>query len=184
MWIRYNVDMENVVATLETGGVAAVPTDTVYGLVASALDAVAVERVYELKDRDASKPLIVLLSGAQEMRQFGIGAVWMERARAYWPGAVTVVVPCENGRFKYLHRGSRSLGFRVPDDSTLQEILTQTGPLVAPSANPEGLPPAETVEEAEEYFGAGVDAYMDGGVRDGSPSKIIKLTEDGEETLR
>lgn len=176
--------MENTVAALRDGGVAVAPTDTVYGLVAPSSNETAVERVYELKDRDTRKPLITLLSSPEEMTTFGVGPTWIERARAYWPGPTTVVVPCNSRRWRYLHRGTQSLAFRVPDDPLLQELLAQTGPLVAPSANPEGLPPAETVEEAEEYFGAGVDAYMDGGVRDGAPSKIIKLTDEGEEILR
>lgn len=176
--------MENVVTVLKENGVAVVPTDTVYGIVTSPFIESSVERIYELKDRDSRKPLIILLPEPEAMKMFTIKTTWIERARAHWPGPTTVVVPCESRRLRYLHRGTQSLAFRVPEDPLLEELLAQTGPLVAPSANPEGLPPAETVEEAEDYFGPSVDAYLDGGVRDGSPSKIIKLTEDGVQTLR
>lgn len=75
----------------------------------------------------------------------------------------------------------------MPADEGLRELLRQTGPLIAPSANPEGAPPARTISEAEAYFGDGVDIYVDGGEvpLDINPSRLLRLHKDGsKEWLR
>ncbi len=71
----------------------------------------------------------------------------------------------------------------MPSDESLRKLLMATGPLVAPSANPEGLPVANNIDEAKEYFGNKVDFYADGGNIAGKSSKIIKLEEDGTVTI-
>ncbi len=75
----------------------------------------------------------------------------------------------------HLHRGSGTLAFRVPDNAKLRELLNETGPLIAPSANTENNPPAETIEEAQAYFGDSVDVYEDAGTLHGNPSTLIKI---------
>ncbi len=81
-------------------------------------------------------------------------------------------------------RGTGSIAFRYPKDERLQEILKDTGPLVAPSANPEGMPPATTIEEAKKYFSESVDFYVDGGTRDAKPSSVIQFKDEKEIILR
>ena len=81
-------------------------------------------------------------------------------------------------KFYYLHRGTNSLAFRLPANKGLQELISQTGPLVAPSANMEGLPPATTIDEAENYFGDKVNFYIGDGKIAGKPSKLIKIESD------
>src|SRR5204863_149383 len=66
-------------------------------------------------------------------------------------------------KFEYLHRGTNTLALRLPKDESLQNLLKKTGPLIAPSANVEGLPPAKNITDAKKYFGDGVDLYIDGG---------------------
>ncbi|NUQ57634.1 MAG: Sua5/YciO/YrdC/YwlC family protein, partial [Candidatus Paceibacter sp.] len=68
--------------------------------------------------------------------------------------------------------------FRLPNDEYLRDLISQTGPLVAPSANLEGMPPATTIDAAEKYFGDKVDFYLDGGKAESSPSKLIKIEGD------
>ena len=97
-----------------------------------------------------------------------------------WPGKVSVILPCKNKEFKYLHRGTNSLAFRFPAKKSLLEILKKTGPLVAPSANPEGLKPAENITEAKKYFGDKVDFYLAGGSLKSEPSTLIEISKDGE----
>jgi L-threonylcarbamoyladenylate synthase len=102
-----------------------------------------------------------------------------------WPGKVSVILPCINNEFKYLHRGSKSLAFRLPNKKSLIEILKKTGPLVAPSANPQGLEPAKNIKEAKDYFNNKVDFYMAGGTLKSKPSTILKINKSGEvEVLR
>src|SRR5205814_332255 len=99
-----------------------------------------------------------------------------------WPNTVSVVLPCVDEKFKYLHRGKKSLAFRMPKNKSLLEILKQTGPLVAPSANFEGEKFAENIEEAKKYFGENVfyseaasSVYKDNGEIKSKSSTLIKL---------
>lgn len=163
------------------------PTDTLYGICTSALDRRAVENIYEIKGRNEKKPFIILISKVKDMQAFGVSKVFLARHGALldrvWPGKVTVIVPAPGKIFAYLHRGTNALAFRMPKKKALQSILKKTGPLVAPSANPEGMKPAETVKEARAYFGERVDAYIAGGRLGGKPSTIIEITNDGSVKL-
>jgi L-threonylcarbamoyladenylate synthase len=78
-----------------------------------------------------------------------------------------------------LHRGTKTLAFRLPSSQSLRTLLIETGPLIAPSANPEGQAPAQNITEAKKYFGDLVDFYLDGGEIHGKASKVIKLHKDG-----
>lgn len=164
---------------IKAGKVGVIPTDTIYGLVANALIPDAVARVYRLKEREPGKPCIVLIPDVSELKRFGISLSARDRAALsrVWPGAVSVILPCAEERFSYLHRGTKTLSFRSPADGWLKEFLKASGPLVAPSANPEGAPPARDVNEAKRYFGNRVDFYVDGGTRDGQPSTLVRYEE-------
>lgn len=89
-----------------------------------------------------------------------------------------------NDQFFYLHRGIKSLAFRLPKNKNLLKLLKQTGPLIAPSANPEGLPTPETLNQAIAYFGEQVKFYVDGGTLTSQPSTLIKLENDQVVVLR
>ena len=101
-----------------------------------------------------------------------------------WPGKVSAVLPCSDEQWAYLHRGTGTVAFRLPDDAGLRALLRETGPLVAPSANPQGEPPAKTIEDAEGYFGDTVDFYVDGGLLDGEPSTLVKIENGNIVVLR
>lgn len=166
---------------LKEGKIGVIPTDTVYGLVASALDKKSVEKIYELKKRDKKKPLIVLISSLKDLETFG-AKIDKETAKKYWPGKVSIVLPVK--KFEYLHRGKKSLAFRLPDDETLIRILKASGPLVAPSANTEGKDPATTIEEAKKYFGESINFYLGAGKLKSKPSKIISIKKGKVEVVR
>jgi hypothetical protein len=82
-------------------------------------------------------------------------------------------------RWAYLHRGTNSIAFRLPNKQELLDFLKSHGPLVAPSANPEGLPPAQTIAEAKNYFGNNLDFYIGGAKRLTGPASTL-LYWDGE----
>lgn len=172
---------QRIINLLKKGGVGIVGTDTTYGLVGSALRPGTVKRIYKLRERDSRKPMIVLISSLQDLDIFKIevdGPLQQTLSRL-WPEKVSVILSCQDNRFKYLHRGTETLAFRLPQKEELINLLRETGPLVAPSANPEGQPPAETIEEAKKYFGDKVDFYLDAGRLDGLPSTLVAL-EDGK----
>lgn len=166
---------------LRAGKVGVVPTDTLYGTVARAEDEAAVERVYALKQRAPEKPCIILIASLDDLTRFTVELSAQQRTALarYWPGPVSVVLSCGPQTPYYLHRGTHTLAFRLPDSQTLQETIKISGPLIAPSANPEGLPPATTLDEARAYFGAEVDFYVEGGMRTGAPSALVRLAADG-----
>lgn len=165
------------VKILQKGGIGVMPTDTIYGLVGSALKRKTVERIYKARKRDRSKPFIVLISSLGNLRKFGIklSREHLRILNRLWPGAVSVIFPCPNKKFSYLHRGKNSIAFRLPKDKWLRRTLEKTGPLVAPSANIAGRPPAKTVTEARKYFGGEIDFYFGAGRKKKSPSTIVEL---------
>jgi len=168
------------------GDIAVIPTDTLYGIVARANDVEAVERVYAVRGRNLSKPVIVLIAEKKDLALFDIilsleQNIFLDQV---WPRKVSVILPCAHAKFKHIHRGSEGIAFRVPDKEVLRELLKKTGPLIAPSANKEGLPPAETIGEARAYFGDQVEIYCDGGTLVGSPSTLVSLIDGETKVLR
>ncbi len=156
-----------------------IPTDTLYGLVGSAMNPKVVERIYKIKGRHYKKPFIVLIGSELELLKFGIILTNQleETVHKLWPGPVTIVLPSPLVNFRYLDRGKKTIAFRLPTDERLQKFLLATGPLVAPSANPAGKLPASNYKEAHEYFGDQVDFYLRGPELLGAPSTIVAIRD-------
>jgi len=170
---------------LKNGGVAVMSTDTIYGLVGQALNTETVKLIYQIRKRSPDKPLIILISNLNDLKKFGVKLSDFEKGflNKNWPGPVSVILPCAGAGFKYLHRGTKTLAFRLPKKKSVLEIIRKTGPLVAPSANPEGLPPANDLIEAKRYFGDKASYFGRGELR--SPaSALVKLENDRVEVLR
>lgn len=167
------------IKSLKRGGVSIIPTDTIYGLVASALSPGVVERVYQLKGRMSDKPCIILISALTDLKKFNIklNSSTLTRLKKLWPGKTSVILPLAGAaeKFAYLHRGTETLAFRLPAAVWLRKFIRKTGPLIAPSANPEGQPPAQTVTEAKKYFGDRVDFYLAGGRLARQASTLVRI---------
>lgn len=174
----------DIIKSIKQGQIGVIPTDTLYGLVASAMDKTAVERVYEVRERNTKKPSIILIGNEKDLLQFGIKPDLIKLTESYWPGPYSLVLPVKDKKWRYLHRRADSLAFRLPDNEELVGLLNQTGPVIAPSANPEGAPPAANIAEAEDYFGDSVDFYVNGGELRGNPSTVISLTDKEPKVLR
>lgn len=169
----------NIVETLCSDGVGVMATDTVYGVVARLQSPTAVEKLYRIKHGSISRPVgTVLVASADQLRDI-VDSQYIEKASAFWPGPVSVILPV-NG-LDYAHNGLGSLPFRIPADEQLVAILKQTGPLATSSANLPMQPTATTIQQAKEYFGDAVDFYQDGGDLSGkAASRIIKILDNGE----
>ena len=166
----------NVIKILTSGGVAIILTDTIYGVVASALSVGAVNKIYTLKNRASSKPCIILISNPNQMLDFGVEPSWLPKTANYWPGPNSLIIPTPKKDIDYLTCDSGTLAFRLPNDPDLIALINKTGPLIAPSANPEGLEPAKNIADAKIYFGEKIDIYVDGGDCDNAAaSKLIDL---------
>lgn len=168
------------------GGIGVLPTDTIYGIVGSAMKNDVVQRIYSIRDRSQSKPMIVLIRSIKALSSFNVELSSNDKKalKKVWPGKVSVILPCKGQKFSYLHRGLNTIAFRVPEDRGLRKLIAKTGPLVAPSANREGEIPARNIEEAENYFGDNVDFYEDGGERISEPSTLVRLISGKFEIIR
>lgn len=178
-------DLTSLIKVLKDG-IAVIPTDTLYGIVGSALNPQVVESIYQLRKRDKDKPMIILISSLDDLNLFIIkpDPKTKKILNSIWPNPVSVILPCTDQKFTYLHRGTDSLAFRIPNNEWLINLLQKTGPMVAPSANPEGQKPAETIEEAKQYFGDQVVVYFDQGKLSGDPSTLIKINDGDIEIIR
>jgi L-threonylcarbamoyladenylate synthase len=178
------IDLETAAQLLQTGQIGVLRTDTLYGVVGQASNERAVERIYGVKGRTPTKsPILLIASIDQLIDQYEPGV--LAHVRGLWPGKNSIILPSPHGPV-WLTRGNASIAYRVPADDGLRKLLEQTGPLIAPSANPEGEPPAMTIKQARAYFGDAVDFYVDGGeVASDAPSKLWRLQPNGElERLR
>ncbi|MEI6850772.1 MAG: L-threonylcarbamoyladenylate synthase [Candidatus Saccharibacteria bacterium] len=171
---------------IKAGKLAVIPTDTIYGLVASALNKNAIEKVYSLKKRAPQKPFIILISDISELGFFKISLSMdlLAKLSEYWPGPNSLIFQCDNSDLDYLTLGRNTLAFRMPANKLLRSFIRKTGPLIAPSANHEGQKPAVDIKSAIDYFQEKVDYYVDYGFIDNQPSNLIDLTNDYPVRLR
>ncbi len=169
-----NNHWKKVAESVKKGSLAIIPTDTIYGVVAPALNADVVETLYDVRGRNDKKPCIVLISSIEELDLFGIRLDSETKSilSKIWPNPVSVVLQCESDKFSYLHRGTKTLALRLPKKKKLLEFLKISGPIIAPSANPEGNPPAQNIKEAKKYFDGKILCYLSGYISK-KPSTII-----------
>lgn len=171
---EYKADL---ISVLNNGGQAVLRTDTLYGLVASANDQAAVAEVRDIKGRPEDKALIVLIADAKDAYD---GAKEIQEHTENSETPVSIIVDSPHAP-EWLRHENGSVAYRIPQVEWLRDILRQTGPLVAPSANPDGKPPAKTIAEAKWYFDDAVEFYLDGGEVDEeqAASRVIRI-ENGE----
>jgi len=170
---------------IRAGELVAFPTETVYGLGANALDAAAVAKIYELKGRPPTSPLIVHVASI-EMAQ-ALVTEWAPQAdqlaRKYWPGPLTLVLPRAAAIPDIVTAGLPTVGIRVPDHPLALALIREAGvPLAAPSANRfTGLSPT-TAEHVREAFGDAVPVLDGGHCRVGIESTVVSIAS-GKITL-
>jgi len=171
------VNYKKVADILKKNGIGVLPTDTLYGLVGRALSKKAFDRIFEIKKRDSKSPFIILISSIEDLKLFDveIDENTEKILKKYWPGKISIILPCNSKEFFYLHMGKRTLAFRIPDKRELLELLRKTGPLLAPSANYLGEREALTIDEARKYFFDKVDFYVDGGTLKSLSSTLIRI---------
>lgn len=177
-------------AILERGGLVAVPTETVYGLAASADKPEAVAAIYAAKGRPDFNPLIVHVTSAEQaMRYAEVGLQARELMDAYWPGPLTLVLPLRtvSGLAPAVTAGLPTVALRAPAHPIMRQLLKQLEfPLAAPSANLSGFISPTTPGHVLTSLEGRIDAVIDGGpCRAGVESTIVAVREDGSlEQLR
>ena len=175
--------VEEAASALQSGRLAVIPTDTVYGLAADLGHPDAIAAIFTAKGRPPEKPIPVL---GTSVDQLSAVAVFDEKARRlatrFWPGPLTLILPRAEGFTTDLGGDEmRTVGVRVPKEPRVLDLLRMTGPLAVTSANRSGEAEATTLAEARAALGDGVTAYVDGGRCMGTPSTIVFLA--GERRL-
>jgi len=177
---------ELIVEKIKNSKIGVIPTDTIYGVAASAFSKKAVARAYRILKRNSKKPFIVLIGSIEDLALFDIKLDNTTRNifKRLWPGKISVILPVPSKKFEYLHRGTKTLAFRVPKKKNLANLLKKTGPLISTSANPEGFKPATTIAEAKKYFEDGIDFYVNGGRIKSLPSTLVEIKNGNVNVLR
>ena len=173
---------------LKNGGLVAIPTETVYGLGANGLDEGAVAKIFEAKGRPQDNPLILHISGPEQIELFchHIPQKAYDLAERFWPGPLTIVLPAKETVPKRTTGGLSTVAVRCPDCDVTREIIRLSGvPVAAPSANISGKPSTTTAEHVRHDHDGRIDAIVDGGsCRVGVESTIVELTEERPRLLR
>jgi L-threonylcarbamoyladenylate synthase len=165
---------------LQAGELVAVPTETVYGLAANALDPAACRRIFRAKGRPTQDPLIVHLHSAAGLTQVAEpNAAALALARAFWPGPLTLVLPKRPVVPAIVTAGLPSVAVRVPAHPLFRRLLKLTAlPLAAPSANPFGYVSPTTAAHVRDHLGKKIRQILDGGpARIGLESTIVDLRD-------
>ncbi len=172
---------------LRSGKVVAFPTETVYGLGANALDAMAVAKIFELKERPSFDPLIVHIADVEDLKLLTIGNDKRIQllAERFWPGPLTLILPKSDRVPDIVTSGLETVGIRMPSHPIALQLIREAGcPVAAPSANKFGqLSPTLATHVAKQL--PNVDFIVDGGPSEvGIESTIISLNDMGFEILR
>jgi L-threonylcarbamoyladenylate synthase len=151
--------------TIQRGGLAVIPTDTVYGVAADAFDADAVRDLLDAKGRGRDMPPPVLVSAATTLDALAVRVPAYARAlvEEFWPGPLTIVCHAQPSLQWDLGDTRGTVAARMPDHEIALEILERTGPLAVSSANRTGMPAATDADQVEEMLGDAVDVLVDAG---------------------
>ena len=173
---------------IKTGGLVAVPTETVYGLAGNGLDEEAVKQIYEVKGRPQVKPLSLMVPGAEAMDRYCEDVPQGARllAERFWPGPLTIVLKAKDFIPSIVLAGGDTVGLRCPDHPMTLELLKKAGvPFAAPSANPSGEESPKTAQKVWDYFSGKIEGIIDGGECGiGRESTIISMAQKPYRILR
>jgi tRNA threonylcarbamoyl adenosine modification protein (Sua5/YciO/YrdC/YwlC family) len=182
------INVEVAIATLDGGGVVALPTDTVYGIAGEVSHPAAIETIFQLKDRPRTRALPVLVDSVGQISY--LGAVWNDNAQkladAFWPGALTIVLGVPHELATLLGSENDTVGFRIPDDDVVRRMIAVIGPLAVSSANVHGERACHSAYEVRDMFSshAELGGVVDGGERSGDVSTVIDMTGETWSILR
>jgi tRNA threonylcarbamoyl adenosine modification protein (Sua5/YciO/YrdC/YwlC family) len=162
-------------AAVKAGRLIVLPTDTVYGIGADAFDSAAVAALLSAKGRGRDMPVGVLVGSWHTIEGlvYSMPATARELIRAFWPGALSLVVQQAPSLQWDLGDARGTVMLRMPLHAVALELLRETGPMAVSSANISGRPPATTAAEANEQFGDLVDVYLDSGVSEQQAASTI-----------
>lgn len=184
----FHAAVEAAAVELRSGAVVALPTETVYGLAANALDASVVAEIYEIKGRPAHNPIIVHVDGVNMAQSCVVE--WPETAQrladAFWPGPLTLVLPKSSRIPEIVSAGGATVGVRWPGHPLMHQVIKECGfPLAAPSANLSNELSPTNAEHVQKSLGDRLSTIVDGGQSQiGIESTVLDLTVSPVRILR
>lgn len=183
-------DISKAAEIIKEGGLVGMPTETVYGLAADALNPKAVMSIFEAKGRPADNPLIVHIANINDIEKFGLTAEIPENAillaEKFWPGPLTMIMPKGKNVPPQVTAGLNSVAIRFPSHKGAQALISESQrPLAAPSANLSGSPSPTTAQHVMNDLGGRIGAVIDGGDCEvGLESTVVTLCTNPPTLLR
>lgn len=175
--------MDKIEKTLAAGGAVVLPTETVYGLFAQALNQEAVERVYELKRRPRDKALNLNVASLEEIYAFSKNQpTYLDQLyQAFLPGPLTIILQANDRVPVWINSGMKTVGFRIPKHPVTLDLIRKYGPLIGPSANLSGKVSGTSFQQIMMDFQEEVSGVEDDASLTGQDSTILDLS--GEKAL-
>ncbi len=172
--------LEKAADVLKSGGVIGYPTETIYGIGCSAFNSKAVDRVFQLKNRDRGKAMIIIAGDTVQVREMvtSIPEDAEKLIENFWPGPLTIVFEASSLIKEFAFGKSKTIAIRIPDSIICMELIKESGfPIISTSANLSGQAPATDAQQVAEFFGAQLDLIVDGGPSlEKKPSTVVDIT--------
>ena len=181
------MNIDKICDVINNKGLVITPTDTVYGIMADAVDEDAIKKVYDIKKRGYNKPLIILVDSFEMLSQYTEEISEMERKLMdrFWPGLVTFILKKNDKISDLITAGNDTVGVRIPDNKDLLEIIRRLNrPVVSTSANITETPVITSIEMLEKEIIDNIDYIEDGGYLDNQSSTIVKIDDNKLVILR
>ena len=181
------MDIGKLVDLINNGNIAVVPTDTVYGIIGDATNIDVIHKVYEVKKRDYSKPLILMVSSIDMLEKYVLEVNNIEKKLIdrYWPGKLTILFKKNNNVDDLITSGSELVGIRYPDNKELNELMDKLNkPLISTSCNISSKEVITSIDMLEEDISKHVSYVYDGGILSDTSSTIVRVNGGKIEILR
>ena len=180
--------LDRIAQVVANGGVIAFRTDTFYGLGADPFDRAAAQRIKELKGREDSKPILIVISDRDQVERFIAmpSHSFQLLSKEFWPGALTLIGKARPEVPEEITAGSGTIGVRLPNDERVRALVRACGgALTATSANPSHEPPATNADSVQNYFAEEIDLIIDDGdSQTDEPSTVVDATGDEPKLIR
>ncbi|CYV37678.1 translation factor (SUA5) [Streptococcus suis] len=178
--------MDKLRTILENGGAVILPTETVYGLFAQALNEDAVNRVYQLKQRPRDKAMNLNVSNLNDIYFFSQNTpFFLEKLyNRFMPGPLTIILKANENVPFWVNSGLDTVGFRLPNHEQTLRLISETGPLIGPSANISGNESGKKFSDIQAQFSVDLPGIEDDQALTGIDSTILDLSGDKAKILR
>ncbi len=174
------MDVNSLVNILNNSGIAVIPTDTVYGLVGDATNENVIKRVFIIKKRENSKPLLILISNFDMLKKYvkNISSLELGIINKFWPGPLTIIFQNKKNLSDVLTANKSEIAIRMPNDERLLDLINKLDkPIIATSANIAHKKTITSIDLLEDKIKNNVDYIYDGGFLEDNPSTIIKVID-------